>query len=332
MKNALITGITGQDGSYLTELLLSKGYQVYGASRTTIEEKPEHYKHIEHLLDKVEILKTDFSDDNSIGKHLKEKNITELYHFAAQSFAGGNFQQGLQDVFTNVGLTSNILNAVYREAPTCKVLLAGSAEAFGLSKTEQLAVHTQMLPSSLYGISKSVTLQMGNLYREAYQLFVCTAILFNHESKRRPRKFVTQKIVSSIKEIVAGELDCLELGNIEAQKDWGLATEYVEGMWQMLQMEQARDLILATGKYSKVKDWVDICFKLLGKEISWEGQAGTQDVTAKLIETGKTVVRINPDFFRPIDAVPCSIDLNQTKKAINWNPTDNLEAIIKELL
>ena len=264
-RKALITGITGQDGSYLAELLLAKGYDVHGLVRRVALEDPSHrLARIQHILGQVTLHAGSLESFPSVHRVLQAVKPDECYHLAAQSFVSYSFDDEFSTMNTNINGTNYVLSGVKEIAPNCRFYFAGSSEMFG--KVEQIPQTelTRFHPRSAYGISKVAGYHLTQNYREAYGLYAASGILFNHESPRRGFEFVTRKITSGVARILAGKATELKLGNLEARRDWGHAADYVEAMWLMLQQEQPDDFVVATGETHSVQDFVEMAFGIAG--------------------------------------------------------------------
>src|SRR4030065_563646 len=264
-KKALITGITGQDGSYLAEFLLEKGYEVHGIVRRVAIEDPEHRLwRIRHLLDKLVLHPGSLESYASIFKIVEEIKPDECYHLAAQSFVSYSFEDEFSTINTNINGTHYVLSAVKEKAPKCKFYFAGSSEMFGLVKETPQNENTPFHPRSPYGISKVAGFELTRNYREAYNLFSCNGILFNHESPIRGYEFVTRKITNAVAKIKLGLSKELRLGNLEAKRDWGFAGDYIKAMWLMLQQDKPDEYVIATGETHSVKEFAELAFSHAG--------------------------------------------------------------------
>ena len=255
-KRALITGITGQDGSYLAELLLEKGYEVHGIIRRVALEDPQHRLwRLQHILNKISLHSGTLENYAALFKVVQAVKPDEVYHLGAQSYVGYSFDDEFSTISTNINGTHYILSAVKEMAPKCKLYFAASSEIFGKVKQTPQTEETPFHPRSPYGISKSAGFELTRNYREAYGVFACSGILFNHESPRRGFEFVTRKISTGVAEIKLGLRKKIKLGNLEASRDWGHAKEYVKAMWQMLQQKEPDDYVIATGETHTVKQF-----------------------------------------------------------------------------
>src|SRR5215469_14759068 len=264
-KKALITGITGQDGSYLAELLLSKDYEVHGIIRRIALEDPEHrLSRIQHIVDRINLHPASLESYGSIHNVIAGVMPDECYHLAAQSFVSYSFDDEFSTFNTNINGTHHVLGALKRLAPECRFYFAGTSEMFGKVEETPQSEQTRFHPRSAYGISKVAGYELTRNYREAYGMHASTGILFNHESPRRGYEFVTRKITAGVARILAGISSELRLGNLEAKRDWGHAREYVEAMWLMLQQPCPDDYVVATGETHSVQEFVDLAFRAAG--------------------------------------------------------------------
>jgi GDPmannose 4,6-dehydratase len=331
MRRALITGITGQDGAYLAQLLLEKNYTVYGAFRRTssvntwrMEELGiENHPHL-HL---VEYDLTDLGTSISL---LNKVQPDEIYNLAAQSFVGVSFEQpNTTAQITGIGAL-NLLEAIRLVNPKIRFYQASTSEMFGKVQAVPQKEDTPFYPRSPYGIAKLYAHWMTVNYRESYDIFGSSGILFNHESPLRGREFVTRKITDAVAKIKLGKLDCLELGNIDAKRDWGFAKEYVEGMWRMLQADEPDTFVLATNRTETVRDFVHMAFKAAGYTVEFKGSA--ENEVAIDIVTGKTLMRVNPKFYRPAEVDLLIGDPSHAKAKLGWEPKTTLEELCRMMV
>ena len=324
--NALITGITGQDGAYLAEFLLNKGYKVYGSYRRTSSinfwrlEELEVFTHPDLIL-----IEHDLTDLSSTIRVLNSAKPDEVYNLAAQSFVGVSFDQPITTSTVNSIGALNILEAIRIVNPAIKFYQASTSEMFGKVQETPQTERTAFYPRSPYGISKLFAHWMTINYREAHNLFACSGILFNHESPLRGREFVTRKITDSFAKIKLGKLDVLELGNLDAKRDWGYAKDYVEGMWKMLQTSTPDDFVLATGNTETVRHFVNLAATAANYNIVWEGK-GLNEI-AKDTSSGKVLVKINQKYHRNAEVDLLIGDASKAQKELNWKAKTNLEAI-----
>ena len=296
MKNALITGITGQDGSYLAELLLEKGYNVYGIMR---RKSVVDYGNVDHIKEKIHFIYADMTDVVSLMNAMKISNADEVYNLAAQSFVATSWEQPLATADIDAIGVTNMLEAIRNVKPEAHFYQASTSEMFGLVQEMPQTEKTPFYPRSPYGVAKLYGHWITKNYRESYNLFACSGILFNHESERRGKEFVTRKITYSVARIKQGVQDHIELGNLDSKRDWGHSKDYVRAMWLMLQQDQPDDYVIATNETRTVREFVETAFGHVGIKLNWEG-TGIDEV-GKDAETGKVLVKVNKDFFRPAE-------------------------------
>ena len=310
LKKALITGITGQDGSYLAELLLSKGYEVYGMVRRS---STENFGRIEHIRDKIKLLQADLLDQFSIISAVKESNPDEIYNLAAQSFVPTSWDQPvLTGEFTALGVT-RILESIRHVNRGIKFYQASSSEMFGKVMEVPQKESTPFYPRSPYGVAKAYGHYITVNYRESYNIFASSGILFNHESPRRGLEFVTRKVTYNAVRIKLGLEDSISLGNLDAKRDWGFAGDYVEAMWLMLQQENPDNYVIATGETHTVEELVRTAFDYLN--LDW-----------------KKHVKIDPRFIRPAEVELLIGDSGKAKKELGWSPKYSFEGLIKMMV
>ncbi|MBJ8445354.1 GDP-mannose 4,6-dehydratase [Acinetobacter bereziniae] len=331
MKTAVITGITGQDGAYLAELLISKGYIVYGTYRRT---SSVNFWRIEELGVKTNnnfhLIEYDLTDLSASIRLLQKTGATEVYNLAAQSFVGVSFEQPITTAeITGVGVV-NLLEAIRIVNPQIRFYQASTSEMFGKVQEIPQKESTPFYPRSPYGIAKLYAHWMTINYRETYGIFATSGILFNHESPLRGREFVTRKITDSVAKIKLGKLDVLELGNLDAKRDWGFAKEYVEGMWRMLQADEPDTFVLATNRTETVRDFVTMAFKAVGITVLYQYD-GVNEIAIDVV-TGKTVMKINPKFYRPAEVELLIGDATYAKNKLGWVPKTNLEELCKMMV
>lgn len=326
-KRALITGITGQDGSYLAELLLSKGYQVYGLVRRKSELS---YGNARHLEGKVRFLDGDMTDIASLIRATRESDADEVYNLAAQSFVATSWAQPLYTTECDAVGVANMLEAIRIVKPVVRFYQASTSEMFGLVQEVPQKETTPFYPRSPYGVAKLYGHWITKNYRESFGMFACCGILFNHESERRGLEFVTRKITRAVAEILAGRQDCLELGNMSAKRDWGHSEDYVYAMWLMLQQEEPDDFVIASGETHTVREFVDKAFRCAGIELVWRGE-GVEE-TASDVKTGNTLVRVNPKFFRPAEVELLLGNPEKAEKALGWNRKVTFEQLIERMV
>lgn len=331
MKSAIVTGISGQDGAYLAALLLSKGYQVYGTYRRS---SSVNFWRIEELGiqddPNLHLVEYDLTDLSSSVRLLQQTGATEVYNLAAQSFVGVSFDQPITTAeVTGIGPV-NLLEAIRIVNPKIRFYQASTSEMFGKVQAVPQTETTPFYPRSPYGVAKLYAHWMTINYRESYGIFGCSGILFNHESPLRGREFVTRKITDTVAKIKLGKLDCLELGNIDALRDWGFAKEYVEGMWRMLQVDEPDTYVLATNRTTSVRDFVTMSFKAAGIDLEYRGKA--ENEIALDVATGKTVMRINPRFYRPAEVDLLIGDPARATQKLGWEPKTTLEELCKMMV
>lgn len=330
-KTAIITGITGQDGAYLAELLLGKGYTVYGTYRRT---SSVNFWRIEELgvagHPNLKLVEYDLTDLSSSIRLLQSTGATEVYNLAAQSFVGVSFDQPVTTAeITGIG-PLNLLEAIRIVNPAIRFYQASTSEMFGKVQAIPQIETTPFWPRSPYGVAKLYAHWITVNYRESYGVFGSSGILFNHESPLRGREFVTRKITDSVAKIALGKLDCLELGNLDAKRDWGFAKEYVEGMWRMLQADQPDTYVLATNRTETVRDFVTIAFKAAGITVEFRGK--DEGETAIDTATGRTVMRINPLYYRPAEVELLIGDPAKAKADLGWEPHTSLEELCRMMV
>ena len=314
MKKALITGITGQDGSYLAELLLSKGYQVHGILRRVALEDPEHRLwRIRHILKKIVVHSGSLESFASLFNVVHKIKPDECYHLAAQSFVSYSFEDEFSTINSNINGTHYILSAIKELAPKCKFYFAASSEMFGKVKETPQNENTPFHPRSPYGISKVAGFDLTRNYREAYGLFASNGILFNHESPRRGFEFVTRKITNAVARIKFGLDKELRLGNLEAKRDWGFAGDYVKAMWLMLQQNRPDDYVIATGETHTIREFVELAFRYAGLNY-------------------KKYVVIDKNFYRPAEVNILMGDYFKAKKKLGWRPKVKFEELVKMMV
>jgi GDPmannose 4,6-dehydratase len=326
MKTSIITGITGQDGAYLAQLLLDKGYTVYGTYRRT---SSVNFWRIEELgiqsHPNLRLVEHDLTDLASSIRLLQTTGATEVYNLAAQSFVGVSFDQPITTAeITGVG-PLNLLEAIRIVNPKIRFYQASTSEMFGKVQAVPQIESTPFYPRSPYGVAKLYAHWITVNYRESYDIFGCSGILFNHESPLRGREFVTRKITDSVAKIKLGQLDVLELGNMDAKRDWGFAKEYVEGMWRMLQADEPDTYVLATNRTETVRDFVRMAFKATGVDLDFKGH--DENEVGIDVATGKTVVKVNPKFYRPAEVDLLIGNPEKAKQKLGWEPKTTLEQL-----
>lgn len=329
MKKALITGITGQDGSYLAEFLLEKGYVVHGLIRRSSTSNLSRIKHLcenPSLTKKIFLHEGDLNDSSNLRTIISKIQPDEVYNLAAMSHVHISFEMPeLTADIDGLGVL-RLLEAIRQHCPKAKFYQASSSELFGKVQEIPQKETTPFYPRSPYGVSKLYAYWTVVNYREAYSQFACNGILFNHESPRRGENFVSRKITQSVAKIHRGVSQKLVLGNLDAKRDWGYAKDYVEGMWMMLQQQEAEDFILATGQTTSVRSFVELAFEQVETKIVWEGK-GIQE-KGRNAETGEILVEISPDLFRPAEVDLLIGDASKAKKKMGWEPKTSLQELV----
>jgi GDPmannose 4,6-dehydratase len=328
---AIITGITGQDGAYLAQLLLEKGYTVYGTYRRT---SSVNFWRINELgitqHPALHLVEYDLTDLSSSIRLLQTTGAKEVYNLAAQSFVGVSFDQPLTTAeITGIGPV-NLLEAIRIVDPSIRFYQASTSEMFGKVQTIPQNEATPFYPRSPYGAAKLYAHWMAINYRESYDIFAASGILFNHESPLRGREFVTRKITDSLAKIKLGMLDKLELGNLDAKRDWGYARDYVEGMWKMLQIDQPDTFVLATNRTETVRDFVTLAAAALDMQLEWKGEGEAE--TGIDVSTGKTIVSINPRYYRPAEVELLIGDPAKAREQLGWVPKTTLEELCRMMV
>ena len=314
MKKALITGITGQDGSYLAEYLLEKGYEVHGIVRRVAIEDPEHRLwRIKHITDRLILHSASLETYASIFNVVEKVKPNECYHLAAQSFVSYSFEDEFSTINSNINGTHFVLSAIKEKAPKCRFYFAASSEMFGKAEETPQSEKTPFHPRSPYGISKVAGFYLTLNYREAYNLHASSGILFNHESPRRGFEFVTRKITNAVAKIKLGLAKELRLGNLETKRDWGYAGDYVKAMWLMLQQDEPDDYVIATGETYSIKEFVDLAFSYAN--LNW-----------------KDYVVIDQRFYRPAEVNILKGDFSKARKKLNWQPSVKFEELVKMMI
>lgn len=343
-QSAVITGITGQDGAYLTELLLKKGYTVYGTYRRS---SSVNFWRLDELgcssHPNLHLVEYDLTDLSSSIRLLEKAKPSEVYNLAAQSFVGVSFDQPIttQEI-TGVGAL-NLLEAIRIVNPKIRFYQASTSEMFGKVQAVPQQEDTPFYPRSPYGVAKLYAHWMTINYRESYDIFGSSGILFNHESPLRGREFVTRKITDTVAKIALGQASLLELGNIDAKRDWGYAKEYVEGMWLMLQADTSDTFVLATNRTETVRDFVQMTFKTVGIDLEFQGQEENEKAIVAAIDpshlnkdsnlkVGHTVMKVNPKFYRPAEVELLIGNPSKAKDILGWSPKTSLEALCQMMV
>ena len=331
MKTALVTGITGQDGAYLAQLLLDKGYVVYGTYRRTSSVNFWRLKELGvHAAPNLHLVEYDLTDLGATIALLQKVRPAEIYNLAAQSFVGVSFEQPSTTAqITGLG-PLNLLEAIRLTDRGIRFYQASTSEMFGKVQAIPQREDTPFYPRSPYGVAKLYAHWMTVNYRESYNIFGASGILFNHESPLRGLEFVTRKITDGVAKIKLGQLDCLRLGNLDAKRDWGYAQEYVEGMWRMLQAAEPDTYVLATNRTETVRDFVRLAFKSAGINIAFSGKA--EGETAVDTDTGKAVIRVDPAFYRPAEVELLIGDPEKAKNQLGWAPTTTFEQLCQMMV
>jgi len=329
MKKALITGVTGQDGSYLSELLLSKGYEVHGMLRRSSNfntyrvddfyNNPNFYLHY-----------GDLSDSSSLNNLIRSIQPDEVYNLGAQSHVKVSYEVPEYTADIVALGTLRLLEAIKNNCITAKFYQASSSEMYGLVEETPQKETTRFHPRSPYGVSKVFSYYITLNYRESYNMFCCNGVLFNHESPKRGRTFVTRKITRGLADIKLGKQDCLILGNLEAKRDWGHAKDYTEAMWLMLQQDKPNDYVVATGETHSVREFVELAAKEIGFDLEWKGR-GIEEVGVDK-RTGKIIVKIDEKYFRPAEVDLLLGDPSKAKKILHWKPKYSFESLVKEMV
>ena len=338
-KKAFITGITGQDGSYLAELLLNKGYEVHGLVRRAAMENPaDRFERINGIKDRLILHSGNLESYSRMLDIFDEVKPDECYHLGAQSFVHESFDDPFSTFDINIGGTLHVLSALKKKAPNCKVYFAGTSEMFGKAENTPQKESTSFHPRSPYGITKVAGFNMIRNFREGYGMFACTGILFNHESPRRGYEFVTRKITSTIADMIKGKKNVLVLGNLDAKRDWGFAGDYVEAMWLMLQQDEPRDYVIGTGKTHSVKDFLNLAFNAAGLEYEvvdlheMSKEDADREVERLSSINNKSFVVQHPMFYRPAEVDLLLADPSRAKKELGWESGVVLSKLVKMMV
>ncbi len=314
MKKAFITGITGQDGSYLADFLLAKGYKVYGfVRRVALEDEQNRMGRILHILDQIEVIPGSLESYPSIYKALSKVKPDEIYHLAAQSFVSYSFDDEFSTLDSNINGTHYILSAAKDIVPNVRFYFAASSEMFGKVCEVPQNENTKFYPRSVYGISKVAGFHLTQNYREAYNMFACNGILYNHESPRRGFEFVTRKITSHVAMIKLGLADKLELGNLNAKRDWGHAKDYIRAMWLMLQQNEPDNYVICSGETHSVEEFCQKAFSIVRLNY-------------------KDYVRTNQKFYRPAEVDLLLGDFSKARKRLDWNPLVRFDDLVEDMV
>lgn len=327
MKNALITGITGQDGSYLAELLLGKGYNVYGLLR---RKSVLDYGNVNHIRGRIHFIYADMTDLISLMNAVRRAQPDEVYNLAAQSFVATSWEQPVATAEIDALGVTNILEAVRQVKPSCRFYQASTSEMFGKAQETPQTERTPFYPRSPYGVAKLYGHCITRNYRESYGLFACSGILFNHESERRGKEFVTRKITDAAARIKFGLQDHVELGNLSAKRDWGHSQDYVRAMWMMLQQEEPDDYVVATGETRTVREFAETAFRCAGIELEWRGEGAAEKGISKA--DGKTLVTVNPEFFRPAEVELLLGCPAKAERVLGWKREISFAALVERMV
>jgi len=328
MKVALITGISGQDGSYLAELLLEKGYEVHGIVRRS---SSINTNRIDHIFKNIKLHYGDLTDSTNIVRVIQKVQPDEIYNLGAQSHVKVSFEVPEYTADVDALGTLRILEAVriLGMEDRVRIYQASTSELYGLVQETPQKETTPFYPRSPYGVAKLYGYWITKNYREAYGMYACTGILFNHESPRRGETFVTRKITQALSKISVGLQDCLYLGNLNAKRDWGHAKDFVEAMWLMLQQDEPDDYVIATGVQYSVKDFVEEAAPYFGMNIAWEGEALSEIGIDRL--TKKTVIRVDPKYFRPAEVESLLGDASKAKEKLGWEPKISFKQLVEDM-
>ncbi|MFL3656974.1 MAG: GDP-mannose 4,6-dehydratase [Opitutales bacterium] len=330
-KKILITGIGGQDGYFLAELLLAKGFTINGLLR---RDSPHGLGSLNYLnaqdRDRIVLHKGNVTGKDFIDELIRFKQFEQVYHLAAQSSVARSIKHPRETIETNVIGLTNVATAIRDHSPNTKLIFSGSSEMFGNLTNGKQSESTPPGPQSPYGLTKELGFQLINTYRKHYNLWAATAILFNHESEFRGEQFVTKKIIQSVVRIANGSSNPLSLGNIYARRDWGYARDYMQGLCLMMGQTTPDDYVFATGQLHSVKDFVNIAFQQVNIELEWSGKG--LDETARNADTKQILVRIDQRFYRPGDIEGTCGDATKSKQALGWSPTTSLETIISKMI
>ena len=329
MKKALITGITGQDGSFLTEFLIEKGYEVHGIIRRA---STFNTSRIDHLMGhkQVQLHHGDLADSANLNKLLRSIQPDEIYNLAAQSHVKVSFDVPEYTAQVDAVGTLRLLDAMINQCPESKFYQASTSELYGKVQEIPQKETTPFYPRSPYGVAKLYGFWITKNFRESYDMYACNGILFNHESERRGKTFVTRKITTILSEISVGTKEVLKLGNMDAKRDWGYAKEYVEAMWLMLQQEKPEDFVIATGKMYTVREFVEKAAVHAGYEIVWEGEGVDEKGYDK--QTGKLIVEVDPKYFRPAEVELLIGDASKAKEKLGWEAKVDIDELVEIMM
>jgi GDPmannose 4,6-dehydratase len=321
-KKAIISGAKGQDAFYLSKILLDKGYKVIGLARKTTSMLWGNSKEVDKRMKQVECDITNYGQVYSI---IAKEKPDEFYHLASQSFVGTSFRDPFETINTNIMGTLNVLESIRHASPKTKLYFAGSSEQFGKVLEVPQKETTPFNPRSPYAVTKIAGYWLCKNYRESYGLFICSGLLFNHESDHRGIEFVTKKITNAAVKIKLGKQNCLEVGNINAKRDWGYSKDYCLAMWKMLQQKKPEDYVIATGENHTVREFIELAFKYAGMNIVWKGK-GIKEVG---LVDGKVRVKINPQFYRPAEVEVLIGNYSKAKRKLKWKPQTSFRELVK---
>jgi GDPmannose 4,6-dehydratase len=327
LRKALITGVTGQDGSYLAELLLEKGYEVYGVMR---RKSVVDYGNVEHIKDKIRFIYADMTDMVSLIKAMRISNADEVYNLAAQSFVATSWEQPVATADIDAIGVLNLLEAIRTVKPDARFYQASTSEMFGLVQEIPQTETTPFYPRSPYGIAKLYGHWITKNYRESFGIYACSGILFNHESERRGKEFVTRKITTAVARIKFALQEYLELGNMDSKRDWGHSRDYVKAMWLMLQQGQPDDYVIATNETRTVREFVEQAFSHVNISLEWRGE-GVHEIGVDR-DTGKVLIRVNPEFFRPAEVELLQGDPAKAEMALGWKREINFDQLVERMV
>jgi GDPmannose 4,6-dehydratase len=327
MKKAFITGITGQDGSYLAELLLEKGYEVHGMLRRTSLFNTER---IDSILPHLHMHYGDVTDSANINHLISDLKPDEIYNLAAQSHVKVSFEVPEYTAQVDAVGTLRMLDAMRIHCPGSKFYQASTSELYGKVTEVPQSETTPFYPRSPYGVAKIYGFWIVKNYRESYNLFACNGILFNHESERRGQTFVTRKITISLCEVMAGKQKTIKLGNLNSKRDWGYAPEYVEGMWRMLQLDEPEDFVLATGKTYTIREFAEKAARHVGLELEWQGTGIDEKGVDK--KTGKIIIEVDPKYFRPAEVELLIGDATKAKEKLGWETKVDIDELVAVMM
>lgn len=324
MKTAFITGITGQDGAYLAKLLLEKGYEVHGGVRRISQ--PETVRlDLLGITDKVTLHEFDLTEQNNIFRTIQAVEMDEFYNLAAQSFVGASWDLPVYTADADGMAVVRILDTLRTLRPNARFYQASTSEMFGLVQEVPQKETTRLYPRSPYGVAKVYGHYITMNYRESFGMHASSGILFNHESPLRGKEFVTRKITLGLAQLARGGDAAVELGNMDAQRDWGFAGDYVEGMWRMLQQDEADDYVLATGLTTTIRDFFTFAAEELGMDLAWEGEAENETATDR--KTGKLVMKVNPKFYRPAEVELLIGDASKAREKLGWKANVDIRGL-----